>query len=87
MATGRSASGQRTRAGAWAAVAVTILCAIVTLLILAAAVAMVVIFAADHELTGTTWLPIVVLAMFGVISGLATAYLGRRAMRELRAVR
>ncbi|WP_329106547.1 hypothetical protein OG792_01300 [Micromonospora sp. NBC_01699] len=87
MATGRFASGHRARAGAWVAVAVTILCAIVTLLILAAAVFTAVIFAADHELTDTTWLPIVILAMFGVISGLATAYLGRRARREFHAAR
>ncbi|WP_329109697.1 hypothetical protein OG792_12945 [Micromonospora sp. NBC_01699] len=81
------ASAKRSRAGAWVAVAVTILCTIVTLLILAAAVFTAVILAADHELTGATWLSIVILTMFGVISGLGTAYLGRRARQEFRAVR
>ncbi|SIN41176.1 hypothetical protein SAMN04489832_6676 [Micromonospora cremea] len=65
------------------AIAVTIVCACVTLLVLASAIYMAVVFAADHELGGSAWLAVACMTTFGLISGSATAYLGRRGVQDL----
>ncbi|MGW0432271.1 hypothetical protein ACWDV4_06960 [Micromonospora sp. NPDC003197] len=75
---------RQARIGAFVAIAVTILCAIVTLLVAAVTVYSAVLFAADHELTGSAWLVVLFLALLSVISGVATTYLGRRGVRQLR---
>jgi hypothetical protein len=79
-----SAARQLTRTGAVVAIAVTIICACVTLLVLASAVYTAVGFAADHDLNGSAVWAVAWLAALGAISGLATAYLGRRVVRDLR---
>ncbi|GAB2930179.1 hypothetical protein GCM10027280_17220 [Micromonospora polyrhachis] len=69
------------------AIVVAILCAIVTVLIAVTAVYTAIHFADDHELYGSAWLVVLFLAALGVISGLATSYLGWRGIRQLRAHR
>ncbi|GAA2579449.1 hypothetical protein GCM10010399_06500 [Dactylosporangium fulvum] len=66
------------------AIVVAIVSACVTLLVFASAIYVAVLFAADYELYGHAWVVVASLAAFGVISGLATAYLGRRCVQELR---
>jgi RsiW-degrading membrane proteinase PrsW (M82 family) len=84
MTANSSAGKRQTRTGAVVAIAVTIVCACVTLLVVASAVYTAVFFAADHELDGSAWVVVAWLAILGAISGLATAYLGRRGVRDLR---
>lgn len=55
-----------------------------TLLLLAAAVYVAAFFAAEDELTWSTLTIVAWIAVFAMISGWATAYLGRRVRRELR---
>lgn len=55
-----------------------------TLLLFAVAIYVGRTFAADHELDGSTWPTVAWIAVLGVISGLATASLGRRVLRQLR---
>jgi hypothetical protein len=82
-----SAARRQTPTGAVVAIAVAIVCACVTLLVVASAVYTAVFFAADHELNRpASWVAVGGLAALGAISGLATAYLGRRGVRDLRRV-
>lgn len=60
--------------------------ALFTALLLAVAIYVVAFFAADDELYGSAWLIVGSLVIFSVISGAATVYLGRRGLRDLRAV-
>lgn len=78
------AAEQRVRIGAFVAVVVTVVCACVTLLVAATTVYTTVFFATDHELSGSAWLAVAFLVALTAISGLATSYLGRRGIRELR---
>ncbi|MGN9912354.1 hypothetical protein ACTMTJ_32945 [Phytohabitans sp. LJ34] len=74
-----------TRAGGVAAMVMAAVGAVVTLLILATAGYTVALFAADDELGSLGgWAPALSLAAFGGLSGVATVYIGRRGMRELR---
>ena len=75
----RSAPGQRPRTGAVAAVAVV---AGFTLLVFGTAVYVAAASAADHDLDGFAWLAVAWIAILGVVSGLVTAYLGRRVFRD-----
>lgn len=70
--------------GTLVAMAMTAVGAGFTLLLLAAAVCVAAFFAAEDELTWSTWSIVAWIAVFAMISGWATAYLGRRVRRELR---
>jgi membrane associated rhomboid family serine protease len=70
--------------GTLLAIAVTAIGVGFTLLLLATAVSVAAFFAAEDELTWSTWSIVAWIAVFGMISGWATAYLGRRVRRELR---
>lgn len=67
------------------AVAVAAAGALFTLLLFAVAVYAAAVFAADDELHGSALLTVGWLAVLGAVSGAATAYLGRRGLRDLRA--
>jgi hypothetical protein len=79
-----SSSSRPARTSAAVAVAVAAVAALCTLLLFAAASYALAVFAADHELSGSAWLVVGWLAVLGVISGVAAAYLGRRGVRDLR---
>jgi hypothetical protein len=81
--TAEFSAGPRTRIRTVTAIAVTIVAACVTLLVVTSAVYAAVSFAADNELnTVTAWLSVAWLAALGAIGGVATFYLGRHVARE-----
>jgi cell division protein FtsX len=84
MTSSSPVSARPARAGALVAVALAAVGALFTLLLLAAASYALAFFAADHELYGSAWLIVGWLAVLGVTSGVAAAYLGRRGLRNLR---
>ncbi|GAA4469180.1 hypothetical protein [Phytohabitans houttuyneae] len=87
MTTDSSARTVRVRAGAVAAMTMTVFGACLTALLLAAATWWTASFAADGELRGSAWAAVAGLVMYALISGLATWYIGRRGVQELRRVR
>lgn len=81
------AAARPTRTGGVVAMAVTGVSAVVTLLILASAVYVAAFFAAGFELGGFAWLSVAFLTLLGGVCGVATVYLGRRGLQELRRAR
>lgn len=75
------------RAGAVAALVMTVFGAGFTLLLLAVAIWWAAAFAADDELHGSAWITVGGLATYALASAAATWFIGRRGMRELRRVR
>jgi hypothetical protein len=82
-----SAQSRPARTGAVVSMVMTVFGACFTLVVLTVAVWFTASFAADDELYGSAWATLAALTVYALISGVATVYIARRGVRELRRVR